>query len=88
MYSLDNLHLECNSKIKLNFNGGDLSSDSGLFLLKEFDDIIDFHQIIKKLFKTKNKASSWDYPRRVIVKVEKPSNQFTYQYGSKSRKYP
>mgnify|MGYP000995009146 CR=1 FL=1 len=32
-------------------------------------------------------ASSWDYPRRVIVKVEKLSNQFTYQYGSKSCKY-
>src|SRR5690606_936123 len=23
---------------------------------------------------------SWDYPRRVIVKVEKPANQLTYQY--------
>lgn len=57
MYSLDNIHLECNSKIKLNFNGGDLSSDSGLFLLKEFADRIGFHQIIKKLFKTKDKAS-------------------------------
>lgn len=57
MYSLDNIHLECNSKIKLNFNGGDLSSDSGLFLLKEFADRIGFHQIIKKLFKTKDKAN-------------------------------
>lgn len=56
MYSLDNLHLECNSKIKLNFDGGDLSSDSGLFLLKEFADRIGFHQIIKKVFKTKDKV--------------------------------
>ncbi len=23
---------------------------------------------------------SWDYPRRVVVKVEKPANQLTYQY--------
>lgn len=56
MYSLNNLHLECNSKIKLNFHGGDLSSDSGLFLLKEFADKIGFHQTIKKLFKTEDKA--------------------------------
>ena len=25
-------------------------------------------------------AGSWAYPRRVVVKVEKPTNQFTYQY--------
>ena len=56
MYSLNNLHLECNNKIKLNFHGGDLSSDSGLFLLKEFADKIGFHQTIKKFFKTKDKA--------------------------------
>ena len=57
MYSLDNFRLKCNSKIKLNFHGGDLSSDSGLFLLKEFADKIDFHQVIGKLFKTKDKAN-------------------------------
>ncbi|NLW42501.1 MAG: IS1380 family transposase [Tissierellia bacterium] len=56
MYSLNNLHLECNNKIKLNFHGGDLSSDSGLFLLKEFADKIGFHQTIKKFFKTEDKA--------------------------------
>lgn len=26
-------------------------------------------------------AAGWDYSRRVIVRVEKPSNQFTYQCG-------
>ena len=26
-------------------------------------------------------AASWDYPRRVVVKIEKPTNQFTYQYA-------
>lgn len=57
MYSLDNLHLKCNSKIKLNFDGGDLSSDSGLFLIKEFANKIGFHQVIKRLFKTRDKAN-------------------------------
>lgn len=26
-------------------------------------------------------AASWDYPRRVVVKVEKPHNQFNYQHA-------
>ncbi|TCP94835.1 DDE family transposase [Serpentinicella alkaliphila] len=26
------------------------------------------------------KAASWNYPRRVVVKVEKPANQFIYQH--------
>ena len=30
------LSLESNRKIKINFNGGDLSSDAGLLLIKEF----------------------------------------------------
>ena len=36
MYSVKSLQLESNSKIKINFDGGDLSSDSGLLLIKEF----------------------------------------------------
>ena len=52
MYSLNNIQLESNSKIKINFNGGDLSSDSGLLLIKEFAEKIGFHKIIKNIFKT------------------------------------
>lgn len=36
MYSLSELRSKSNSKIKINFDGGDLSSDAGLLLLKEF----------------------------------------------------
>lgn len=57
MSSLNNLRLESNSKIKLNFNGGDLSSDSGLFLIKEFAHKIGFHKLIKKTFKTNDTAN-------------------------------
>jgi hypothetical protein len=42
------------SKTKINFDGGDLSSDSGLFLLKEFIHKINFKNIILKIFKTNN----------------------------------
>ena len=56
MYSLDNLHLNCKSNVKFNFNGGDLSSDSGLFLIKEFADKIGFSKLLKKLLKTKDSS--------------------------------
>lgn len=57
MNSLSELHLESNSKIKINFDGGDLSSDSGLFLIKEFASKTGFEKLINILFKTiDNKA--------------------------------
>ncbi len=33
---LNPISLESNSQIKINFDGGDLSSDAGLLLFKEF----------------------------------------------------
>ena len=56
MSSLCALQLESNSKIKINFNGGDLSSDSGLLLIKEFAHKLGFHQLFKNLFKTNDTA--------------------------------
>ena len=44
MSSLDTFRLESNSKFKMNFEGGDLSSDSGLLLIKEFAHKIGFHE--------------------------------------------
>ena len=39
---------------------------------------VDYHVVYDEFY---YQASSWSYPRRVIVKVEKPLNQFTYQYA-------
>ena len=52
MTILNTISLESNRKIKINFNGGDLSSDGGLLLIKEFASRIGFLKLIKKLFKT------------------------------------
>ena len=52
MSMVTNFQLKSNNKIKINFDGGDLSSDSGLLLIKEFADKIGFHKTIEKLFKT------------------------------------
>jgi hypothetical protein len=56
MSGLDGLQLESNSKIKINFDGGDLSSDSGLLLSKEFAHKFGFHNHVSN-FKTDDKIS-------------------------------
>lgn len=48
--------LESNKNIKLNFDGGDLSSDSGLILLKEFAAKVGFIRTVKTHFKTQDTA--------------------------------
>ena len=39
-----------NKQFRFNFNGGELSSDGGLFLLKEFMHRIGFEKVIRELF--------------------------------------
>ena len=45
-----------NKQFKYNFNGGELSSDGGLFLLKEFANHIGFEKIICNNFQTNDSA--------------------------------
>ncbi len=52
MSKVNTLSLESNRQIKINFDGGDLSSDAGLLLIKEFAAKIGFTKLIKKEFKT------------------------------------
>ena len=56
MNSLNTLALESNKKIKINFDGGDLSSDAGLLLIKEFAAKLGFIKLVKNKFKTTDKA--------------------------------
>ena len=55
MSSLHHSTLESNKRFKLNFNGGDLSSDSGLLLIKEFMSKLHFDKLISKYFDTDGK---------------------------------
>mgnify|MGYP002508483768 CR=1 FL=1 len=48
---LNTLSLKSNRQIKINFDGGDLSSDAGLLLIKEFAAKTGFTRLIKKNFK-------------------------------------
>lgn len=56
MNILNTLTLKSNRQIKINFNGGNLSSDAGLLLIKEFAAKIGFTKLIKKKFKTNDKS--------------------------------
>lgn len=45
MDSLNTFALESNKQVKINFAGGDLSSDAGLLLIKEFAAKIGFEDL-------------------------------------------
>jgi len=53
---LNTLKLESNKQIKMNFDGGDLSSDAGLLLIKEFAAKTGFTKLIKSKFKTNDRS--------------------------------
>ena len=52
MSIVNNVTLESNKYFKVNFEGGDLSSDGGLLLIKELVHKICFDTVVKKIFKT------------------------------------
>ena len=57
MTILADTQLEYNGRIKINFEGGDLSSDTGLLLVKEFINKIGFEKVIKNMFRTNDTAT-------------------------------
>ena len=54
--SLTEMKLESNSKIRIDFGGGNLSSDGGLLLMKEFLSKIGFERLATTKFKTTDEA--------------------------------
>lgn len=56
MNSLLEKSLKFNNKTKINFGGGDLTSDAGLTLYAEFDKMLGFSEAIKKGLKVKDTA--------------------------------
>ena len=60
MNILNTLSLKSNSQIKINFDGGDLSSDAGLLLIKEFVSKIGIDRLFSHSFKT-NDSESFRY---------------------------
>lgn len=57
MAILTTTSLESNKRVKINFNGGDLSSDAGILLISEFASKVGLTSLVKRTFKTNDKAS-------------------------------
>lgn len=57
MNILNTLPLKSNRQIKINFDGGDLSSDAGLILIKEFVSKLGIYKLFDRVFKTNDSAS-------------------------------
>lgn len=57
MSIVNTLALESNRQIKINFDGGDLSSDAGLLLIKEFVSKLGINKLIGRNFKTNDSAT-------------------------------
>jgi len=58
MYSINDTILESNKYIKMNFDGGDLSSDAGLLLIQEFIHKMGFDRVLSERFQTNDTASN------------------------------
>ena len=58
MYSINDTVLESNKYVKMNFAGGDLSSDAGLLLIKEFIHKMGFDKLLGERFQTNDSAVS------------------------------
>ena len=56
MSIVNTLTLESNRQIKINFDGGDLSSDAGLLLIKEFVSKLGIDRLLSHSFKTNDSA--------------------------------
>ena len=52
MHSLKDIQLKCNKQFIVNFDGGELSSDGGILMLKEFLSTLGIEKLLKDNFKT------------------------------------
>lgn len=70
MNIVNTLSLNSNRKIKINFNGGDLSSDSGMLLIHEFAQKLGLEQLLEQDFSTNdNKTRKHTDSKNAIQKV-------------------
>ena len=58
MHSLKDIQLKCNKQFVINFDGGELSSDGGLLMIKEFLHALGIEKVLKYSFKTNDPAAS------------------------------
>ena len=57
MSIVNTFSLQSNRQIKINFDGGDLSSDAGLLLIKEFISKLGIERLLNRSFRDYEKIS-------------------------------
>jgi hypothetical protein len=62
MVSLQEYGMNINPRMKVNFEGGDLTSDAGLLLYKEFDHKLGLSQTIKQLLVVNDPVHHRNHP--------------------------
>lgn len=87
MHSLNDSALESNKYMKINFNGGDLSSDAGLLLVKEFACKLGFDKILKSGFKTNDPVLTAVLGKEVLASQPTLSRFFNRMDDSTLRQF-
>ncbi len=67
MKSVQEYSMNFNSRIKVNFNGGDLTSDAGLLLYKEFDYKLGLSETVEKMLVVDDPVMHRDHPNSDVV---------------------
>ena len=67
MDRLQDITMNFNHRLKVNFDGGDLTSDAGLLLYKEFDHKLGISDTVKKLLVVNDAVCHRDHPNHDVV---------------------
>jgi len=65
--SVQEYSMNFNSRMKVNFEGGDLTSDGGLLLYKEFDEKLGFSETVRNLLVVQDTVAHREHPNSEIV---------------------
>jgi hypothetical protein len=67
MKSVQELSMHFNPRMKVNFDGGDLTSDAGLLLYKEFDHKLGLSETVKEMLVVHDPVHHRDHPNTDVV---------------------
>lgn len=67
MASLQECSMNFNPRMKINFDGGDLTSDAGLLLYKEFDHKLGLSEAVKQMLVVHDSVQHRDHPNSDVV---------------------
>lgn len=80
MTSVNEQSMEFNRRIKVNFDGGNLTTDAGLLLYKEFDEKIGLSNLVKTMVKLNDPVHhDQHYNDEVIMQKIYQQNRRAYQ---------